>query len=204
MADATLEKAQKTAANVFNSRTGKVTVDARAGRGALYAGSANLAVLQDVGEHLQGAREGNSTGRLGRCHGQHPASALNKLATIQDTRQSHLQATKVVVKNLGNSRFVAGFGSNGGEEFLSYMNISETLAGPGRPGLVWPGTRASRRPEPRPGQGRRLVGPALHHRPDVLHRVGLAGPDGRPCSRPGRGEGDKKEVKPARKRFPGV
>jgi hypothetical protein len=33
----------------------------------------------------------------------------------------------VLVDRLGDSRFVAGFGNNGGEEFLSYMMISETL-----------------------------------------------------------------------------
>jgi hypothetical protein len=30
-------------------------------------------------------------------------------------------------KNIRNEQFVAGFGNNGGEEFLSFMNISETL-----------------------------------------------------------------------------
>jgi hypothetical protein len=30
-------------------------------------------------------------------------------------------------KNIRNERFVSGFGNNGGEEFLSFMNISETL-----------------------------------------------------------------------------
>jgi hypothetical protein len=30
-------------------------------------------------------------------------------------------------KNIRNDRFIAGFGNNGGEEFLSFMNISETL-----------------------------------------------------------------------------
>ena len=30
-------------------------------------------------------------------------------------------------KNVKNQQFVAGFGSNGGEEFLSFLNISEAL-----------------------------------------------------------------------------
>jgi hypothetical protein len=36
-----------------------------------------------------------------------------------------------IVANLGNDRFLKGFGNNGGEEFLSYMNISETLLAQG-------------------------------------------------------------------------
>ena len=36
---------------------------------------------------------------------------------------------------LDDPRFIAGFGSNGGEEFLSYMNISETLVVKG--GAEW-------------------------------------------------------------------
>ena len=34
---------------------------------------------------------------------------------------------------LADQRFVSGFGSNGGEEFLSYMNISESLLAEGGP-----------------------------------------------------------------------
>jgi hypothetical protein len=37
------------------------------------------------------------------------------------------QANQAVIKQLTDKQFIAGFGSNGGEEFLSYMQISETL-----------------------------------------------------------------------------
>jgi hypothetical protein len=37
------------------------------------------------------------------------------------------EATKAVVKQLEQPAFVRGFGSNGGEEFLSFMNIGEAL-----------------------------------------------------------------------------
>jgi hypothetical protein len=37
------------------------------------------------------------------------------------------ESTRGVVKQLEDPAFVQGFGSNGGEEFLSYMNISEAL-----------------------------------------------------------------------------
>ena len=40
-----------------------------------------------------------------------------------------------ITKQLDDKRFVQGFGSNGGEEFLSFMNISETLLAKG--GAEW-------------------------------------------------------------------
>lgn len=43
------------------------------------------------------------------------------------------QAQQAVVKKLDDERFIAGFGSNGGEEFLSYMNIGESLVVTGGP-----------------------------------------------------------------------
>jgi hypothetical protein len=40
-------------------------------------------------------------------------------------------ATNGILKRLDDKNFIAGFGNNGGEEFLSYMNISETLLAKG-------------------------------------------------------------------------
>ena len=36
-------------------------------------------------------------------------------------------AQSAVIAQLDDKQFIAGFGSNGGEEFLSYMNIGESL-----------------------------------------------------------------------------
>jgi len=50
--------------------------------------------------------------------------------TLQDVEQNEKlrhEATAAVVKQLEQPMFVQGFGSNGGEEFLSFMNISEAL-----------------------------------------------------------------------------
>jgi hypothetical protein len=44
-----------------------------------------------------------------------------------ETAQSLKDAQDALVKRLDDDRFVAGFGSNGGEEFLSYLNIGESL-----------------------------------------------------------------------------
>ncbi|VTU00791.1 Uncharacterized protein OS=Rhodopirellula maiorica SM1 GN=RMSM_06186 PE=4 SV=1: Prenyltrans_2 [Gemmataceae bacterium] len=49
---------------------------------------------------------------------------------LQEVKEAEVQNDKVqadLARNVKNDNFVAGFGNNGGEEFLSFMNISETL-----------------------------------------------------------------------------
>lgn len=53
--------------------------------------------------------------------------ARKRIDSIEATRKVSDQATKSTIARLGEAGFVSGFGSNGGEEFLSYMNISESL-----------------------------------------------------------------------------
>lgn len=52
-----------------------------------------------------------------------------------ETKAALSNAKKMVIKKLDNPQFIAGFGSNGGEEFLSYMNIGESLVVDG--GAEW-------------------------------------------------------------------
>lgn len=60
---------------------------------------------------------------------------LDRFGKIEEARQIAVEAT---VKNLNDATFLRGFGSNGGEEFLSYLNISETLVVKGdKDWLVW-------------------------------------------------------------------
>lgn len=50
-----------------------------------------------------------------------------KLSEVKDNAQQLAAARGAIVDKLGDDQFVAGFGSNGGEEFLSYWAIGETL-----------------------------------------------------------------------------
>ena len=50
-----------------------------------------------------------------------------KLAEVQENRQKLAAAQAAIVDKIDDAQFVAGFGSNGGEEFLSYWAIGETL-----------------------------------------------------------------------------
>src|SRR5207237_2790094 len=61
--------------------------------------------------------------------------AREQLDRIGKVKEAYQQSVKSVVEQLGDKTFVQGFGSNGGEEFLSYLNISETLVAKG--GAEW-------------------------------------------------------------------
>jgi hypothetical protein len=65
-----------------------------------------------------------------------------KKEEIRKTIQSYEENEKILAKaqqatvqKLNDPRFIAGFGSNGGEEFLSHMNIGESLVVDG--GKTW-------------------------------------------------------------------
>ncbi len=53
--------------------------------------------------------------------------AEKKLTDLKKAEDANAKVQDEVAKNVRNEAFVAGFGSNGGEEFLSFLNISETL-----------------------------------------------------------------------------
>src|SRR5207302_7948623 len=53
--------------------------------------------------------------------------AEKTLKEVEKNEKVRQEATAAVVKQLEQPMFVQGFGSNGGEEFLSFMNISEAL-----------------------------------------------------------------------------
>lgn len=54
-------------------------------------------------------------------------AAQKKLEAARRTRATHSSAQSALIGRLKDPSFVSGFGSNGGEEFLSYMLVSESL-----------------------------------------------------------------------------
>jgi hypothetical protein len=63
------------------------------------------------------------------------AQARQQLEGIAQDEKAAQAATRAVAGNLSNSKYVAGFGNNGGEEFLSYLNLTESLRDQG--GKEW-------------------------------------------------------------------
>lgn len=61
------------------------------------------------------------------------ADARKDLGRFKEARLARDNAQGQVIARLDDKGFLAGFGSNGGEEFLSYMNIGESLVLKGGP-----------------------------------------------------------------------
>ena len=55
------------------------------------------------------------------------AQMLEQLSRTEEDREANKDEIAVVTKQLASGRFVRGFGSYGGEEFFSYLNISDSL-----------------------------------------------------------------------------
>lgn len=128
------QKAETYARGGFNARSGSFAADGAAGV-ALYAGASSLGALQDS-ENTNRGLEGQARDklRLAKTPGERK-EAEQTLKRFSDHRQTLQQAQQAVIKRLDDKDFIAGFGSNGGEEFLSYMNIGESLAAKG--GADW-------------------------------------------------------------------
>ena len=106
---------------------GRVVGGAGAAGVALYAGAKNLGVLQDS---VNSNRERRA--EVVRLAESAPTDdrrdqARQELDRFDAAEVAFEAAQKVVIARLDDPQFVAGFGSNGGEEFLSHMNIGESL-----------------------------------------------------------------------------
>jgi hypothetical protein len=61
------------------------------------------------------------------------AQELEQLSRTEKDRQKNARQIQQITGQLSDAKFVTGFGSIGGEEFFSYLNISESLRRTGGP-----------------------------------------------------------------------
>ena len=110
----------------FNGKTGEFSAAGSAGV-ALYAASSNFGAVADS-VNTNAAEEAQVREVLDNGATQAERDkAEAKLRRFEDARKDLAKAGAAVVARLDDKQFIAGFGSNGGEEFLSYMNIGEAL-----------------------------------------------------------------------------
>ena len=130
-----------TAGPISSSRATSVSSGgAASGKGdagvALYSLSANAGRLQDtVNTNKIQKKKAEAVLSSPSADEKSKDAAKQQLKEVADAEKANVQAVREVAANLGNDRFLKGFGNNGGEEFLSYMNISETLFAQG--GAAW-------------------------------------------------------------------
>lgn len=130
-----LARAQKQAESSFDKKTGSFAKPLAGSSDAgvtIYGSSAGLSGLSQsvaTGRKLAGrARAVLDDRKASKSDKDEARDTLGRLAEAEVAERA---ATGAIVKQLGNDKYIAGFGSNGGEEFLSYLNISEALAAQG-------------------------------------------------------------------------
>jgi hypothetical protein len=102
---------------------------------ALYASSSSLSVLsdwlnscRDQAEEAQRVIEESKDSK--KCR-----EARKIVYQFNQVKEDFTAQKKMLMKQLDDNRFLAGFGNNGGEEFYCYMNIGEMLVAQG--GKEW-------------------------------------------------------------------
>lgn len=94
----------------------------------LYAASKSVAQLQDTANTFNTGRAQWAQRAESADTEEERQVARDRLAAIDENDANLEEARSEVVKRMrSDDRFVAGFGTNGGEEFLSYMNLGESL-----------------------------------------------------------------------------
>ncbi|HEV3144769.1 MAG TPA: prenyltransferase/squalene oxidase repeat-containing protein [Gemmataceae bacterium] len=94
----------------------------------IYGAGQNVTNIADVSAALRKSQEkAKETLNRKDATDKEKKEAEKTLKQCDEANALCDQAVKSVVKQLDQPQFIQGFGSNGGEEFLSYMNISEAL-----------------------------------------------------------------------------
>lgn len=123
----TIERAETLSQKQFDSRNKEFNMDGAAGVG-LYAAGATLGGMQsslNTFNSVRGTLEAQSKDPT--ASPQARSEAAERLQYYSDAQAAQTDALAAVTKKLGDSKFVQGFGCNGGEEFLSYLQISDTM-----------------------------------------------------------------------------
>lgn len=94
----------------------------------LYNQSANVGRIQFYNDTSRAAERDAQQVLVKKSASEEAKQVARKeLSRIADVRGKQREAVSGIIEKLADPQFVEGFGNNGGEEFLSYMNISETL-----------------------------------------------------------------------------
>jgi hypothetical protein len=89
--------------------------------------SVDQAVVGRVDEYAKSVAKASAAPASAGVALYQDAQVLEQLTRTEADREANAQQIAVVRGKLSDSRFQAGFGSMGGEEFFSYLNISDSL-----------------------------------------------------------------------------
>jgi hypothetical protein len=116
----------------FDSKQGSFKATGSAGV-SLYSSSASLGGMQ-ASEDTNIEQEKQAHEVIAKSKDANSKKAAEEdLRRIAKNREDLTAAKGAIVAKMNDKQFVSGFGSNGGEEFLSYLNIGESLVTKGGP-----------------------------------------------------------------------
>jgi hypothetical protein len=126
---AVLEKTADHARTVFDSGDGKGGPDLTGAAGVtLYATAASVGALHDsLATERALAERARSVLTSPNASDDDKKEAKEQLARTDKMEKSLVDVAKTVAKQTAQPQFLKGFGSDGGEEFLSFVLIGETL-----------------------------------------------------------------------------
>jgi hypothetical protein len=120
-------RAESQARQSFDKSSGKFKESGSAGVQLYSAGSNLSSVTESVKTNEQRKNQLEQKLASSTASSSEKAEARDTLNRYQSAEKDLQAAQTAVIARLDDKQFIAGFGSNGGEEFLSYMNIGESL-----------------------------------------------------------------------------
>jgi hypothetical protein len=126
-----LERVEKKAQESYNASSMSFSADGAAGI-EIYGAAASTSTARDSAETKRGKAAGMKAAQKKEAVAQSPNGPTDaEVAKAEQEASAAMMAADQVegalVKKLDEPSFIAGFGNNGGEEYLSYLLISETL-----------------------------------------------------------------------------
>ncbi len=122
-----MERVDKQSQAGFDAPSGSFSAEGTAGV-SLYGGAAQSASIAETAATFKD-EEARLEREVKEAKTEDDRSrAKNRIAEGRKAVQVAQDAEKALLKQLDDPQFIAGFGNNGGEEFLSYLFVSETLA----------------------------------------------------------------------------
>jgi hypothetical protein len=135
VSDESLERSEYYSRSQYDHDTQTFSTDGSAGV-PLYASASHLSAQSHSVASFKLAKEKlRKVVDSGKSSGAEKAKARERLKNIQEAEEAHEASLSGSYAYFKDENYRQGFGSNGGEEFLSYLNISETLVKKG--GKEW-------------------------------------------------------------------
>ena len=128
--DDTLKKVEKFSSDQYDARSGGFKASGSAGVD-LYAGAANSSSLRDADNtyktKVAKLRKKASAAPTQTARAEAERQLQEEIRDAAEVARAAESTEKALLTRLQDPNYISGFGSNGGEEFLSYMLVSESL-----------------------------------------------------------------------------